>query len=93
MSLIISDHVQITQINGKCVILDCQKDFFYAVSKSGAEFLDQIRSHGSMEKAIKEISTSYKISQDRLKEDMGIFLNKLIAVSYTHLTLPTIYSV
>jgi hypothetical protein len=78
MSLIIPKHVEVTQISGKCVILDCQKNYFYAVSKSGAEFLDQIKAHGNIEKAINEISIVYSISQEQLRKDMKIFLNKLL---------------
>jgi hypothetical protein len=78
MTIFIPKHVQLTKIKGKCVILDSQKNFFYAISKSGAEFLDQINTHGSMEKAIKAISEVYNISQDRLEKDMGTFLNQLI---------------
>jgi hypothetical protein len=78
MVLSVPDHIKITELDGKCVLLDCKRNYFYAVSKSGAQFFNQIKIHGIMEKAIKSISNSYNISENRVEEDMILFVNSLI---------------
>ncbi|MXQ55280.1 PqqD family protein [Shimazuella alba] len=78
MRLCLPDYVQLTEIKGKLVLLDCQKNLFYGVSKSGAEFLQQIKHHGDMDKATKTISSLYNISNDQVRNDMYVFLDYLI---------------
>ncbi|RAL25713.1 PqqD family protein [Thermoflavimicrobium daqui] len=78
MKLIIPDHVKITEINERTVLLDCKKNFYYAVSKSGTEFLNQIKIHGDMVKAIEKISNDYGVAQEVVENDMNIFVDRLI---------------
>ncbi|WP_028775515.1 PqqD family protein [Shimazuella kribbensis] len=78
MRLCLPDYVQLTEIKGKLVLLDCQKNFFYSVSNSGAEFLQQIKEHGDMDKAIKSISSLFIISDDQVRSDMNSFSDRLI---------------
>ncbi|WP_028777043.1 PqqD family protein [Shimazuella kribbensis] len=74
---IVPEYIQITEIEEKYVLLDCRDNYFYGISKSGGEFLEQIKSHGDLEKAIKRLSNVYNISLDRIEEDMVTFLEKL----------------
>jgi hypothetical protein len=78
MLLIVPDHIQITEVDGKCVLLDCKKNYFYAVSKTGAELMDQLKATGNMKDAIKKISTDYQVSSGRVEKDMTIFVHQLI---------------
>jgi hypothetical protein len=76
--LAVVDHVQINESDGRFVILDSEKNYFYAISKSGADFLHQIREHGRFDLAVKEISKAYKIDRQFVEDDMKVFIQKLL---------------
>jgi len=76
--MIIPDHVKMQTFENGWVILDCQKNYYYAVNQSGVELLKQIQDHGDVEKAIETISQSYDVPVTKLREDIIAFLNQLI---------------
>ncbi|MDQ0418147.1 hypothetical protein J2Z48_002336 [Croceifilum oryzae] len=78
MKLTVPDHVQISEVDGKYVLLDCRSNFFYTVSRSGAGFIEQVRQHGDMRKAIEKISMNHVVSFERVEGEMTSFVDHLI---------------
>lgn len=77
MRLKISEHIKLTEIEGQYVLLDCRKNLFYAVGRSGAKFLKEIQTHGDLPIAIRKISIDYKMPYETIEQDMITFLNLL----------------
>ncbi|TCP66449.1 PqqD family peptide modification chaperone [Baia soyae] len=78
MKLALPDHVQISEVDGKYVLLDCRGNFFYTVSQSGAEFIEQVRQHGDMRRAIEKISMDHLVLFERVQDEMTSFADHLI---------------
>ncbi|SEN48742.1 PqqD family protein [Lihuaxuella thermophila] len=78
MRLSIPEYIQIREIDGQWVLLDCRQNRFYAVNKTGAEFLEQVKVHGEMAKAIGTMSKVYQIPYEKVEQDMQLFIHRLI---------------
>lgn len=78
MKLVIPEHIQITEVDGQWVFLDCRKNRYYVVSKTGAEFLEQVKHDGNMKKAIEKISRAYQVPFERVEQDINSFVVHLI---------------
>lgn len=78
MKLAIPEHIQITETDGQLILLDCRKNRYYAVSKTGAIFLEQVKLDGNMKKAIEKISRAYQVPFERVEQDMNAFVDRLI---------------
>lgn len=78
MRLFIPKHIQTTEVDGQWVLLDCRKNRYYAVNRTGAEFLKQIELYGEMTKAIEIVSKIYQTPSEKVKQDMIRFANHLI---------------
>ncbi|MDQ0416596.1 hypothetical protein J2Z48_000763 [Croceifilum oryzae] len=77
MQFSIPEHIQLTEIEGRWVLLDCRANRFFAINKTGAEFLEQVNLCGEIELAIHHISRAYEIPFERAKNDMEQFIRNL----------------
>ncbi|TCP65545.1 PqqD family peptide modification chaperone [Baia soyae] len=77
MQFSIPEHIHLTEIEGRWVLLDCLTNRFFAINKTGAEFLEQVNLCGEVELAIQYISKTYEIPFERAKYDMKHFVRSL----------------
>lgn len=75
--LSIPDHVQVTKMDGKYILLDRKKNYYYAVSKTGVEFLEWWSIFGSAEMAVNKISKKYDVDYSIVEKDMFTLIEKL----------------
>ncbi|MBS7529533.1 PqqD family protein [Hazenella sp. IB182353] len=74
----ISNSLELTNIDGKYVILDCRKNTFYGINQVGVDFLAEIRAHGDFSHAISNLSDKYQASYEAIELDLKTFLQILI---------------
>lgn len=77
MKLFIPEHIQLTQVESQTILLDCRENRYYAVSKTGAEFLKRLQINEDMKAAIEYVSHTYQISYERVEQDMNYFVQHL----------------
>ncbi|MBD1372840.1 PqqD family protein [Hazenella sp. IB182357] len=77
MKLVIPEHVQWSEDDGKMVLLDCKANRYYAVSQSAAIFLKEIQRNGDMERVVQYVSERYQEPLQKVNQDMGVFIKEL----------------
>ncbi|WP_193195861.1 PqqD family protein [Nostoc sp. MG11] len=74
----IPPHVYTTFFEGSAVLLDGQKNIYYALNDSAADFWSLLIKSGSLEETLKEISYLYEVSSDILIKDMDVLVNSFL---------------
>ena len=81
----ISDHSVVTvssdlttaELDGEMVLLDIGSGHYYGVNEVGARILELAGSQRTVEEIFARLVEEYAVSEDRLRRDVGVFLERM----------------
>lgn len=75
----LADHVSFTDVDDDAVLLDLNTGAYYGLNHIGAQLLNQLKAHNSIEDAISFISEQYQTANNTVEADINELIEQLLA--------------
>lgn len=79
MKVRVPEHVYLSELDGRIVLLDTRKNQYYALNETGCELLKALKEGTPTADAIDHIAAFYNEDRNKVKKDMESFIHYLIS--------------
>lgn len=79
MRITVPESVLFRDLDGEAVLLETGSGRYYGLDEVGTRMWSLIHSHGEIEAACRALLAEYDVPEDRLREDLGRFVETLAA--------------
>ena len=83
--LFIPEHINIVYFEDSAILLDSQKDVYYGLNDSAAEFIKALKEQESVDAALQKVSKLYDISSKIIASDLENLINHLTKLGFVKL--------
>ncbi len=80
------DHVLCQEVKGELILLSLAGERYYRLNKMGSRMWHELTAAESIEAACRNLLESYQVDPQQLRDDLEVFLAKLIGCDLVRLT-------
>lgn len=74
----LAEHVSFTDVEDEAVLLDLNTGAYYGLNHIGAQLLNELKAHNSIENAVIVIATEYQITNNTVQDDVNELIEQLL---------------